>query len=169
MFGTWYRPTFRTTPWSTLTVLVTPHISAGMVVATVLPTYRAAFSGDPRNVPLARSAIASFARLCGFSSSEVDDIRLATGEALNNAVEHGRAERSSGFSVHCSFDEGELLVEIHDNGYGFIVDEAHGRLPADDAPRGYGIFLMRRLMDEVRYDHDGTRVLLRRRLAEADR
>ncbi|MDE2481416.1 MAG: ATP-binding protein [bacterium] len=129
----------------------------------MIPSYRAAFTGDPRNVPLARNAIASFARLCGFAASDVEDIRLAAGEALNNAVEHGIAARSNGFSVRCTFDDGELQIEIRDNGAGFEFEQAADGAPADLAQRGYGIFLMRRLMDDVRYDQHGTRVRLLRR------
>ncbi len=154
--------------WGILLALVRRRISAGKVVATVIPSYRAAFSGDPRNVPLARNAIASFARICGFSAEEVDDIRLAAGEALNNAVEHGGTLRSSGFSVRCAFEEGELQIEIRDNGAGFPFEQVGASPPGEEAARGYGIFLMRRLMDDVRYDQRGTRVRLRRRQVAGD-
>jgi serine/threonine-protein kinase RsbW len=114
------------------------------------PNFRAAFSGQSRNVPLARNAIAGFARICGFSPEEVTDIRIASGEALNNAVEHGQTSKSSGFSVSCSFDEDQLTIEIRDNGDGF----------AEEPKQGFGILLMRRLMDRVQFDHNGTCVRL---------
>ena len=132
------------------------------------PTYRAAFSGNHRNVPLARNAIASFARICGFSRDEVEDIRLAAGEALNNAVEHGHGHRSSGFSVLCTFTDNEMTIEVHDNGEGFAEDAATEELPEEPRGRGLGIYLMRRLMDAVRFDRDGTRVRLVRRHAVTD-
>lgn len=133
----------------------------------VNPNYRAAFSGEARNVPLARNAIASFARICGFSRDEVDDIKLAAGEALSNAVEHGRASRAPGFSVRCSFDDEELTIEIRDNGDGFEVRPLE-QLPVDQRERGFGIFLMRRLMHGVRFDNNGTcvRLVRRRDIAE---
>lgn len=127
------------------------------------PTYRAAFSGERRNVPLARNAIASFARICGFSTEEVSDIRLAAGEALSNAVEHGRARRSNGFSVRCSFTEEELTIEIRDNGDGFSFEGRLDETPLEQRSRGFGIFLMRRLMDGVHFDKNGTCVRLTRR------
>lgn len=127
------------------------------------PTYRAAFTGDRRNVPLARNAIASFARICGFTTEEVSDIRLAAGEALSNAVEHGRATRSSGFSVRCSFIEEELTIEIRDNGEGFSLESKRDETPIEQRSRGFGIFLMRRLMDGVQFDNNGTCVRLIRR------
>jgi len=120
----------------------------------VTPTYRAAFSGDRRNVPLARNAIASFARICGFTRAEVEDIRLAVGEALNNAVEHGHTDRASGFSVLCTFADGEMTIDVRDSGGGFTQDHP-----------GFGMLLMRRLMDSVRYERGGTRVRLSRRHA----
>ena len=86
------------------------------------PNFRAAFSGERRNVPLARNAIAGFARICGFNNEEVADIRIAAGEALSNAVEHGHSRRSSGFSVRCSYDEEILTIEIRDNGDGFLPE-----------------------------------------------
>jgi anti-sigma regulatory factor (Ser/Thr protein kinase) len=131
------------------------------------PTYRAAFSGDYRNVPLARSAIASFARICGFTREEVEDIRLAAGEALNNAVEHGHAARYSGFSVHCTFKDDEVTIEICDNGGGFATDSPISETPGARG-RGFGIFLMRKLMDVVRFERDGTCVRLVRRHTAPD-
>ncbi|HEV7178816.1 MAG TPA: ATP-binding protein [Candidatus Baltobacteraceae bacterium] len=128
----------------------------------MIPTYRAAFSGDPRNVPLARNAIASFARLCGFSLDEVGDIRLAAGEALSNAVEHGASSRSNGFSVLCIFENDELTIEIRDNGVGFAPDDRIAA-PIEERNRGFGIYLMRRLMDAVQFDRNGTLVRLMRR------
>lgn len=126
-------------------------------------TYRATFSSDPRNAALARRTIASFAAVCGFSEEEVADIRLAAGEALGNAVEHGRSIRSSGFSVRCTFDGEQLVVEVHDNGSGFAAFCDELVLPPIDRERGLGIYLMRRLMDDVSYSDNGTLVRLARK------
>jgi anti-sigma regulatory factor (Ser/Thr protein kinase) len=125
----------------------------------VTPAYHAVFTGDPKNVPLARNAIASFAYLCGFSQDEVADIRLAAGEALSNAVEHGRAHRSNGFSVRCSFKDNAITIEIRDNGSGFAIEERRELTP-EASDRGFGIFLMRRLMDNVLFERNGTAVRL---------
>ncbi|MBV8331964.1 MAG: ATP-binding protein [Candidatus Eremiobacteraeota bacterium] len=130
-------------------------------------SYRAAFTSDFRNASLARKSIASFASVCGFTEAELADIRLAAGEALGNAVEHGRSARSSGFSVRCTFADDELIIEIRDNGHGFsaILSDA---APPPGRQRGLGIFLMRQLMDQVTYAHNGTLVrMARKRHVEA--
>jgi serine/threonine-protein kinase RsbW len=129
----------------------------------VSTTYRATFTSDPRNAALARRSIASFASVCGFSEEEVADIRLAAGEALGNAVEHGKSIRSSGFSVHCTFDGEQLVVEVRDNGSGFTLYSEERTSPPSDLERGLGIYLMRRLMDDVSYSHNGTLVRLARK------
>ena len=126
-------------------------------------TYRATFTSEPRNASLARRSIASFASVCGFSEEEVADIRLAAGEALGNAVEHGASARSSGFSVSCTFDGEQLIVEVRDNGAGFSTIPADADAPPAGRERGMGIYLMRRLMDDVSYSRNGTLVRLARK------
>jgi serine/threonine-protein kinase RsbW len=125
--------------------------------------YRATFTSDPRNVALARRSIAGFASVCGFSENDVADIRLAAGEALSNAVEHGRGPRSSGFSVACSYGEGSLVVEVRDSGSGFPVPHDEPASFPDERGRGFGIFLMRRLMDEVQFARNGSAVRMVRK------
>jgi serine/threonine-protein kinase RsbW len=132
----------------------------------VSPNFRAAFSGERKNVPLARNAIARFARLCGFSTDDVAEIKIAAGEALSNAVEHGHARRSSGFSVRCSMERDELRIEIRDNGDGFTPEAVRASATPEQGDRGFGILLMRRLMDGVQFDHNGTCVRLYRRRPE---
>lgn len=128
----------------------------------MIPTYRATFTNEPRNVALARNSIASFARLCGFDDDEAADIRLAAGEALSNASEYGRGRRNGGFSVSCSFQDDEMRIEIQDSGEGFDAPDDASEISADDRNRGFGIFIMRRLMDSVTFAKNGTRVKLSR-------
>jgi serine/threonine-protein kinase RsbW len=124
--------------------------------------YGAVFTGDVRNVAIARRGVAAFAAECGFSEEEVSDIRLAAGEALSNAFEY--AERPiRKITVKCAFDGGELTIEIHAGRRGFAAPSVRSSIEPDDRGRGFGIFLMRRLMDDVSFNHDGTVVRLARR------
>lgn len=116
------------------------------------PSYRATFTSDPRNVALARNAIASFARLCGFPETDVSDIRLAAGEAVTAAAAHGYTKRGGGFSVNCAFENGELRVEIQDSG-----------LEGSRELSRYGTIIMRTLMSSISYSRGGTRVRMVKR------
>jgi serine/threonine-protein kinase RsbW len=126
--------------------------------------YRAAVTSDIRNVAKARQSIADFARDCGFPKEAVADIRLAAGEALSNAVEHVARTRSRRIVIDCLFDGSALTVDIHGGGPGFPAPLDQGCVEPDARGRGFGIFLMRRLMDEVSFARNGAIVRLRRRL-----
>jgi serine/threonine-protein kinase RsbW len=124
--------------------------------------YRDAFPCEIHNLAFARRGIAAFAAVCGFSDEEVSDIRLAAGEALSNAVEHGSGRRSRKIVVDCSFDGRRLAIEIRDTGSGFPEPSDRSSVEPNDRGRGFGIFLMRRLMDEVSFARNGTVVRLTR-------
>ncbi|HEY2553896.1 MAG TPA: ATP-binding protein, partial [Candidatus Cybelea sp.] len=82
----------------------------------------------------------------------------------SNAVEHGSAGASGlGFTVECRFDGSELSIEIRDSGCGFLTPSQEGSIKPDHRGRGFGIFLMRRLMDDVAFSSNGTIVRLVRR------
>lgn len=70
---------------------------------------------------------------------------------------------SAGFTVDCSFDGVELRIEIQDNGTGFRAPEIRTTIEPDQRGRGFGIFLMRRLMDDVVFGGNGSIVRLIRR------
>lgn len=106
---------------------------------------------------LARRGLREFATRCGFDSAALDDIESAAGEALANAVVHGRdAER--GVTVKARLAGGGLTIEIHDSGPGFAGDlrTRNSRF----TPRGYGIRLMTTLMDQVEFTDNGRCVRL---------
>ncbi len=126
--------------------------------------YRADYTNDTKNVALARKGVAGFAGACGFSEADIADIRLAAGEALSNAVEHGNGHSPGGFTVECGFDGDALSIEIRDSGQGFAAPALISTaVTPDQRGRGFGIFLMRRLMDDVAFARNGTVVRMVRR------
>jgi anti-sigma regulatory factor (Ser/Thr protein kinase) len=134
--------------------------TSGHVKASYCKTY----PQSSRTVGRARRDVVDFARNCGFRGQTLDDIEVAVGEGLANAVEHGhRDEGMFQVSVYRSTDS--LVVEIKDNGRGFD----HGTVcshagPPAEALRGFGTFIMREVMDDVHYSELGTRLRLVKRL-----
>lgn len=129
--------------------------------------FRTRIAGDYASVGAARRALRSYARLCGFSGDRLDDIETAVGEALANAAEHG--SRGRAIDVCAWLSDDVLHIEIADAGPGFPAS-ARARMirPAPAAPRGYGIFLIHALIDDVAYVDGGRRLLLGKRLPRAD-
>ena len=87
---------------------------------------------------------------CGFNEHEAADIVMACGEAVENAIEHGQDELCV---VEGTCDDKLMTIQVRDKGPGFDV-AGHG-LPADpelQRVRGLGVYLMRALMDEARFE-----------------
>jgi anti-sigma regulatory factor (Ser/Thr protein kinase) len=127
-------------------------------------TYRASLPRGLGAVRQARRAVIDFAAQCGFDDGILDDVESAVGEALANAAEHG--DCAEGFDVTATFENAKLVIEVKDHGIGFDCGAALERANTPDASgsRGFGIFLMRTLMDEVAYSDCGSRIQLIKRL-----
>lgn len=95
-----------------------------------------------------------------FSGEDLDDIGSAVGEAFANSAEHG-AKMGGEVDVSCRFDGDRFLIDVKDSGDGFERWNAINYLkPFDHSGRGYGIFIMRQLMDTVEYSEGGTHLRL---------
>jgi serine/threonine-protein kinase RsbW len=129
--------------------------------------YRAQFEGRPENVSIARREVIAFISRW-FSDAELYNVEVSVGEALANAAEHGcRFGGKIDIRVHAVGED--LAIEVRDSGFGFDRWTASDRLrPLDNAVRGFGLFIMRELMDEVRYSEHGRVIRLLKRFPAAD-
>src|SRR5438093_8574891 len=73
--------------------------------------------GRPEYVSVARLAILGVASRMRFSYDEVEDIRLAVGEACTTAIERANGSGLPGQEIHvrCLIDSAKLVVEVCDN------------------------------------------------------
>ena len=104
-----------------------------------------------------REFVGDIARTGGFDAKEVYNIQLAADEAASNIIEHAYEGVSNGLlELSCGMKGNTLTIILID--YGESFDPSAIPLPdlkADLSERkigGLGIFLMRKLMDEVRYE-----------------
>jgi serine/threonine-protein kinase RsbW len=104
------------------------------------------------------------ARTMGCAKGELHKVELALHEALINAIMHGSEgdpKRKVAVCCLCAEDKGMLLV-VRDFGPGFdpsrVPDPTHAENVYET--HGRGIFLMRQLMDEVRFEEGGRQVVL---------
>lgn len=99
-------------------------------------------------IPMA--AAATVAQRMGFSQDRIEDLKTAVSEAVTNAIEHGNQSNV----------EIKVLVEltIQDNALTLnVVDQGRRPIPAISEERpdrpghegGWGMFLIKQLMDEV--------------------
>jgi serine/threonine-protein kinase RsbW len=106
--------------------------------------------GRPEYVGVARLAILGVASRMRFSYDEVEDIRLAVGEACTTAIERANGAGLGGQMIHvrCLVDSARLVVDVCDN---VLVPEAEPSLSPDGVldERSLGSVLIRILMDDV--------------------
>ncbi len=102
-------------------------------------------------------------RPLGYTEKELFGIRLATEEALVNAIRHGNREDPAK-TVHVRYflSVQQFMIEIQDEGNGFDPDGIPDPLAPDnlERPGGRGVFLMRHYMSWVQYNETGNCVVL---------
>ena len=108
---------------------------------------------------VAVDAAASLAKLMGFSEDRIEDLKTAVEEACINAIEHGNKENANiKLLVELAADDSELQVNIHDQGEGIPESiekpDIDAKIAGKQTSRGWGLFLIQSLMDEVEFGRD---------------
>lgn len=102
---------------------------------------------------------AQVARDMGFSEDRVNDLKTAVAEACINAMEHGNdLDDSTCIGITLTPGSSTLEVSISDEGNGLkdvtapsMEDKIEGK---DPSKRGWGVFLINSLMDDVQFLSD---------------
>jgi len=125
------------------------------------PRHELHMQPDYGTVDEARQLIHDSATELGFDDEAIWDIKVATTEALGNAIEHGAVAGDGLIHLHVSREDGAIQVEI--SGGGNLGDKSK----ASSGQRGRGIAIMNALMDEVtlRREADDTLIKLAKRPA----
>ena len=108
----------------------------------------------------ARSAVCGFAAGAGYTPDMIDDIRLALGEAVSNAIRHGT--RQGSIRIRAEREDDRLIVRISYPSSVFDPDSVPKPDLESGPSGGMGIYFMRLVMDEVSYyfEHDNATVEL---------
>jgi anti-sigma regulatory factor (Ser/Thr protein kinase) len=104
-----------------------------------------------------REFVGDVARKNGFTDKEVYNIQLATDEAASNIIEHAYEGVTNGLlEISCGVRNKVITITLVDHGESFDPSNVPAPdLKADLSDRkigGLGLFLMRKLMDEVHYE-----------------
>ena len=110
----------------------------------------------------AMETAAELAEEMGFSPDRIADLKTAVSEACINAMEHGnKLNKDTMVGITLTPGPSKLEVSVRDDGKGIhavpvpsINNKIEGK---DPSKRGWGLFLIRNLMDEVQFltDQDG--------------
>ena len=123
----------------------------------------------PENVALARVAVAAFAAQLDMTLNDLEELKVATSEAVSNSVIHGYDNKPMGVvRIIANLYDNTLELIIEDDGRG-IEDIEQATQPAySTIPErmGLGFVFMKSFMDEVLVEsvvNQGTKVILRKK------
>ncbi|WP_432406094.1 ATP-binding protein [Wukongibacter sp. M2B1] len=102
----------------------------------------------PEYVSVARMTSSVIANKIGFNIEDIEDIKVAVGEACNNAVLHGCGSNCN-FDVRFTIGYDSVIIEIKDEGRGFEVEKCPIPDMCNPKEGGLGIFIIKSLMDKV--------------------
>lgn len=123
------------------------------------------FPSLPENVSLSRVIVASFAAQLDFTLNELEEIRVATSEAVSNCVIHAYRDHQGEIRLELKIEEDTLMIKVIDEGCG-IQDLDLAKTPAyssDPERMGLGLVFMESFMDEMTIEsqlEQGTTVLM---------
>ena len=104
---------------------------------------------EGKYVALVRKGIRALAAGAGFDEAECQDIEVAVGEAVTNAVSHGRPSGVPGrVRARCRLTPNYLFVEVEDES-GATCLPLPKSIPTAGSEHGRGWFLIHRFMDQV--------------------
>ena len=115
------------------------------------------------NIRIVESFIENAEKRFRISDDIYGNIMVAVTEAVNNAITHGnKEEEHKNVMLSLFLENNAIHFEVKDEGKGFD----YHNLPDPTLPEnveklyGRGVFLMRKLSDEVRFEDNGRLVVL---------
>jgi serine/threonine-protein kinase RsbW len=130
-----------------------------------------------RSLPSEVAAISPFVdklmpliRKCGCAAEGESDVEIALREALANAIIHGNHENpGKHVYVRCRCKPNEISIAVKDEGRGFDTNKMTNPTAPENigSVHGRGIYLMKALMDEVRFEEGGAVVHMRKSAGQA--
>lgn len=121
--------------------------------------------GTPEEVMRAVEALEAFGEEKEIPAKILFGLTLALEECGSNVVNHAlHRDPERSFRVTFNHTGGEMIIELRDTGVEFdptLAPPGDGIADDDEPPGGWGIFLVRKYTDEMRYTREGGENVLR--------
>lgn len=135
---------------------------------TITETRSVTFPSVKENIALVEKFVDEICRFYNIGDENYGNILVALTEAVSNAIFHGnRLNPEKAVRFYYETKENNLCFTVQDEGTGYNPDTLPD--PTDpenlETPNGRGVFLMRKLTDDIKFHDDGRRVELYFRIA----
>jgi serine phosphatase RsbU (regulator of sigma subunit)/anti-sigma regulatory factor (Ser/Thr protein kinase) len=126
----------------------------------VLDTFTVA--SEEGNERIAIDRVTAAVAPLGLERSRLERLQTAVGETVMNAMEHGNDNRPElDVGVKVSATEASIRVCVTDQGGGkpipdTVTPDIEAKLAGEQTPRGWGLFLIEQMVDEVQSTSDGA-------------
>ena len=125
-------------------------------------------ASEPGNERLALARVAGAVKDLGLDGRRLERLKTAVAEATMNAIEHGNGNRPEiPVEIEVTQDGDRIIIAITDQGGHGALAPAGGqdreepdlarKLGGDQSPRGWGLFLIRNMVDAMEVTTDGQR------------
>ena len=102
-------------------------------------------------ITLSRLALSGLARVRVFSEDTLADLKLALTEACSNSVRHAYGNGQGHVDISFELLDDRLIVEVADDGSGFVPAARHKAIEDELSEGGLGIAIIRSVADEVEF------------------
>ena len=114
----------------------------------------------PGNERLAMQKVADVIAATDFPADRIEKLKTAVAEATMNAIEHGN-QNNPDLNVHITIERSpdRLVIRVVDFGGGVDIPEStapslEAKLAGEQTPRGWGLFLIKNMVDEMNVSSD---------------
>ena len=118
---------------------------------------------EPGNERLAMERVAEAVKELDLPAQRLERLKTAVAEATMNAMEHGNRYRPEvPVKIQVLASDADLLVRITDQGGGPVPDpdkevpDLEAKLEGLQSPRGWGLFLIKNMVDEMHITSDAV-------------
>lgn len=125
------------------------------------PSHSISVQASTEHLAEVRDFVAKYASECGFAQQDIADIRLAVDEAYTNIIKHAyQNDKHKSVDIELGYDTKEFWVSLLDTGDAFDPQKytkPDVRQKIKEKKRGgVGVYLIRKLMDDVEYHKKGS-------------
>jgi serine phosphatase RsbU (regulator of sigma subunit)/anti-sigma regulatory factor (Ser/Thr protein kinase) len=119
-------------------------------------------ASEPGNERAAMEQVVALLAPVALTQQQLDRLKTAVAEATMNAMEHGnRYDPRKPVRLQVSASRSRVIVTIRDHGGGRPIPDAPipdlaAKLAGEQSPRGWGLYLIKHLVDEMHVTSDET-------------